>query len=154
MLLNSSTTEEIAEYIVNVRRNANVYHPGSKPTLIFHWEASQVHSLADELDTRLLEIDQQKIYRFEYDYVSNTVFIKIGESRLNGQVQNGLRNYLQLAIKGLLNTTNNQRLSKSLQPIVDWGTARVDLEGKLLKHPDASYGTKTAPLPFLVCEIS
>ena len=84
MLLNISTTEKIAEYIVNVRRNANVYHPGSEPILVFHWEASQVHGLADELNNRLLEIDQQKLYRFEYDYVSNTVFIKIGESRLHG----------------------------------------------------------------------
>jgi hypothetical protein len=152
VLLNFSTTGEIVEYIVNARRNVSVCHLGSEPILSFHWQASQVHSLAEELDARLLEIDQQKIYRFEYDYVSKIVFIKMSESILHAKAYNGLRDYLKRCIEGFIDA-KDPRFSAPLKFVDDYGPASIKVENKLLKAPDASFG-KIGALPSLLCEVS
>jgi hypothetical protein len=89
-----STIEEIIDYIVNARQS------GSESLAGFRWQADQVHDLSEQLDARLLELDELRVRRFEYDYESQTVYIDIlGESPAHQLVQSELAGYLDSSCK-------------------------------------------------------
>jgi hypothetical protein len=145
-----STIEEILDYIVSSRQN------GTDSIIGFHWQASQVHDLDEQLDARLLELDERKIRRFEYDYESETVYLDItGESTLHYQVQAGLRDCIKnrnakLSALGFIDDPEIRRLIRSIK---ERGTASIESEGKICKQADVSFGQAGA-LPSLVCEVS
>ncbi|KAK4149698.1 hypothetical protein C8A00DRAFT_37700 [Chaetomidium leptoderma] len=139
VFLDVSTIEEVIEYIVNSRQNISACHWGSEPLLSFHWQASQVHDLSEQLDARLVEIGQPKIQRFEYDYESKTVFLKIGESRLHYKVQIGLRDYIMNYIAKSV-ATADPTIRDFLRSIEEPGTALIEYQDKLCKQPDGSFG--------------
>jgi len=147
-----STIEEIIEYIVNTRQ-----HPSAldgQPILGFHWRASEVDELSEQLDARLVELDEAKIHRFEYDYKSETVYLNMmGESTLHYQVQRGLRDYIRSCIAKSLATANDARIRDLLRSIRELGTADIKYESKICKQPDGSFG-QADTLPSLVYEVS
>lgn len=110
--------------------------------------------LSEELDARLIELDQPKIRRFEYDYESKTVYLDImGESLLHYKVQSGLRDYVKNYIAKLLATANDPIIRDSLRSVHESGTANIKSDGRLLKQADISFG-QAGTLPSLVCEVS
>ncbi|KAK4106671.1 hypothetical protein N658DRAFT_563444 [Parathielavia hyrcaniae] len=130
--LKVSTIDEILDHIVNFRKS------GTESLLSFHWQASHIHDLFEQLDSRLLELDQPKIRRVEYDYGSKTVFLDImGESSLHFKVQIGLRDYVKDHIRKLLATANDPMIRNKLRSIDEPGTANIESDGKLLKQADS-----------------
>ena len=153
VFLDVATIEDVIEYIVKARQNLSARHWGREPILSFHWQASQVHDLSEQLDARLVEIDQPKIHRFEYDYEFETVFLKMCESKLHYKTQIGLGDHIKNHIAKLLATANDPRILHSLRSIDEPGTALIEYEGKICKQPDVSFGP-VGPPPSLVCEVS
>ncbi|KAK0659744.1 hypothetical protein QBC41DRAFT_368900 [Cercophora samala] len=105
--LDVSTIEEIIEYIISAR------HRGSESILSFQWQADRLDYLFEQLDTRLVELDERKIRRFEYDYESSTVHIDImGESEFHYQVQAGLRDYIKNRLAERIATTDDPTIRR------------------------------------------
>ncbi|KAK3896504.1 hypothetical protein C8A05DRAFT_48452 [Staphylotrichum tortipilum] len=151
-----SAIEEIIECIVNTRQDLSAHDCdcAGESILSFHWQASEVDELSEQLDARLVELDEPNIRRFEYDYESETVYLDImGESTLHYQVQRRLRNYINSRIAQLLAMTNDARIRDLLRSIEELGTADIKYESKICKQPDASFG-QAGTLPSLVCEVS
>jgi len=147
-----STIEEIIKYIVNTRQHLGALDGES--ILAFHWQASQADELFERLDARLVELDERKIRRFEYDYESGTVYLDImGESRLHFKVQIGLRDHIKNQIVKWRATANDARIRDLFSSIDEPGTAVIKYEGKIYKQPDVSFGRED-DLPSLVCEVS
>ncbi|KAK4095954.1 hypothetical protein N658DRAFT_511624 [Parathielavia hyrcaniae] len=130
--LEVSTIDQILDHIVNSRKS------GTESLIGFHWRASHVNNLFEQLDARLLELDQPKIRRVEYDYTSKTVFLDImGESPLHFKVQIGLRDYIKDHICKLLVTASDPMIRTLLRSIDEPGTANIESDGKLLKQADS-----------------
>lgn len=148
VLLDVSTIEEIIESIVNARQDA------SESVLSFHWQPSQVDDLSEQLDARLVELDEPKIRRFEYDYESETAYLDImKESPFHYQVQAGLRDYLKDCLAKLLVATDDTEIRQLIRSAKEQGTASIEYENKLCKQADVSFG-QAGTLPSLVCEVS
>jgi hypothetical protein len=113
-----------------------------------------VDDLSEELDARLIQLDQPKIRRFEYDYESETVYLDImGESVLHYKVQIGLRDHIKNHIAKLLATANDPTIRDALRSVDEPGTANIKSDGKMFKQADVSFG-QAGTLPSLVCEVS
>ncbi|KAK3300414.1 uncharacterized protein B0H64DRAFT_369672 [Chaetomium fimeti] len=147
VFLNVSTAEEVIECIINAHDNVGTGDWGSLPLLSFHWDdASRVDDLSDRLFVRLRELDRPKIHRFEYDYESKTVFLKISESEFRYQVQMGLRDYLRKYtgfppfMEKLVVTASDEIFRDSLEAIEDWGWVTIEYGNKLYKQADVSFG--------------
>ncbi len=150
MVRDFSTIEEIIEYIVNTH-DCDL---ARESILGFYWQANEVDELFEQLDARLVELDELKIRRVEYDYESETVYLDImGESRLHSKVQIGVRDYIKNNIAKLLATENDARIRDFLRSIDEPGTAVIKYESKIYKQPDVSFG-QAGTLPSLVCEVS
>ncbi|KAK4035288.1 hypothetical protein C8A01DRAFT_48494 [Parachaetomium inaequale] len=134
-----STIEEIIDYIVNTRQ-ARYAHDGDcagESLLGFHWQASEVDELSKQLDARLVELEELKIHRFEYDYESATVYLDIlGESRLHYTVRMGRRDHIKNHIAKSLATAKDVGIRALLRSIDEPGTAVVECERNILKQPD------------------
>jgi hypothetical protein len=113
-----------------------------------------VDDLSEKLDARLIQLDQPKIRRFEYDYESETVYLDImGESVLHYKVQIGLRDHIKNHIAKLLATANDPTIRDALRSVDEPGTANIKSDGKMFKQADVSFG-QAGTLPSLVCEVS
>ncbi|KAK4237598.1 hypothetical protein C8A03DRAFT_44569 [Achaetomium macrosporum] len=124
--LDVSTIEEILDHIVSSRQS------GTESILGFHWQASQVHDLSEQLDARLVELDQIKIRRFEYDYESETVYLDImGESPIHYH---------------LLIATDDPAIRRLIRSAEEHGTISIKYEKKLFKQADVSFG-RSEPRP-------
>ncbi|KAK4034167.1 hypothetical protein C8A01DRAFT_49404 [Parachaetomium inaequale] len=146
--LEVSMIDEILDYIVSSRQS------DTESIFGFHWQASQVDNLSEQLDARLVVLNQPKIRRFEYDYKSETVYLDIiGESVLHYKVQIGLRDYIKNHIAKLLAIANDPTIRDSLRSIDEPGTANIKSDGKIFKQADVSFG-QAGTLPSLVCEVS
>ncbi|GAB1319537.1 hypothetical protein MFIFM68171_09747 [Madurella fahalii] len=135
--LDVSTVEEIIDYIVSARQR------GSESLIGFHWQASKVHDLSEQLDARLLELDEPKIQRFEYDYESETVYLDFkGKSEFHYQVRAGLRRYIENRIAELsaLATMYDPEIRRLIGSISERGAFLMEYEGKICKQADASFG--------------
>jgi hypothetical protein len=122
----------------------------------FHWQASQVRDLSEQLDARLLELDQIKIRRFEYDYESETVYLDVmGESEFHYQVQAGLRRYIENRIAELsaLATIDDPEIHSLIRSVKERGTFLMEYGDKICKQADVSFGP-VGSLASLVCEVS
>ncbi len=149
-----STIEEIIQCIFDTRQDAHNREFAGQLTLAFHWQASEVDELSEQLDARLVELDEQKIRRFEYDYKSETVYLDImGESTLHVKVQNGLRDYIKNQILKWRATAIDTRIRDLFRSIDEPGTADIKYESKIRKQPDGSFG-QAGTLPSLVFEVS
>ncbi|KAJ4287900.1 hypothetical protein N0V88_007520 [Collariella sp. IMI 366227] len=111
--LDFHTLDKIAKYIVDAHHQAN------EAILVFPWLASEVPSLTHHHDDRLVELDQPKARRFEYDYQSKLVYLDImSESEFHYQFQAGLRDYLKDGVTELLGATEDPTLRKRIRAIV------------------------------------
>lgn len=151
-----SKIEEIVKCILDTRQDA--YNRGFPGQLIlgFHWQATQVVELLEQLDAKLIELDQLKIHRFEYDYKSETVYLSImGESQFHFQVQAGTRRHIEyhLAKLAARTTMDDSEIHFLVQSIYERGTADIEYEGKIFTQVDISFA-QPGTLPSLVCEIS
>ncbi len=158
-----SAIEDIIKYIINTRQDVGAHDCdcdcdcASKSILGFHWqasEASEIDELFERLDARLVELDEPKIHRFEYDYESETVYLDImSESRLHSNVQIGLRDHIKNHILKWRTKANDARIRDLFKSIAEPGTAVIKYERKIHKQPDVSFG-QADTLPSLVCEVS
>ena len=146
-----SPIEKIINNIVSTR------HRGSEPILSFQWQADKVDELLDQIQARLLQCDEPKVRRFEYDYGSNTVYLNIvGESAFQLQVQQGLYERLKdrLAELPTLDGIDDPEVCRLIRSIKSKGTALVKYKSKLCQQPDVAFGQKGISVPSLVCEVS
>ncbi len=151
-----STIEEIIQCISDTRQDAYNREFAGQLILGFHWQASQVDELLEQLVAKLAERDEHKIHRFEYDYESETVYLHIlGESELHYQVQAGIRRYIEhrLAELAALATMDDPELRHLIRSIKERGTFLIKHESKICKQADVSFG-QAGTLPSLVCEVS
>ncbi|KAK4155045.1 hypothetical protein C8A00DRAFT_42278 [Chaetomidium leptoderma] len=133
--LDGYTFDKIIDYIVDA------HHHRNESILSFSWPANQVHDLSERLDNRLAELDQLKIRRFEYNYISGTVYLDImDETTFHYQVQAGLRDYLRYSLAELLVATDDTQISQLIRSIWERGTADIKYENKLCKQADVSFG--------------
>ncbi|KAK4151054.1 hypothetical protein C8A00DRAFT_45679 [Chaetomidium leptoderma] len=147
--LDVSTIEEIIDHIVSARQRDSSH---SESMTVFHWQASQAYDLSNRLDARLVELDEPKIRRFQYNYESETVYLDIrGESEFQYRVQAGLRDYINNQLAELLATTDDPPIRQLIRSINESGTFLEKYDGKLCKQADVSFGL-VGPLPSLVCE--
>jgi hypothetical protein len=153
VLLRVSTIDEIINHIAGARNNASGFQWGIVPILSFHWPASQLHEF-DQLDARLVEIDQPKLRRFEYDYVTGIVYIDImPESPLHARFKAAICEDLRVSLAELFAVTSNATIRQLIESIGEHGTASIKLEGKLHKQADISFA-QAGNLPLFVAEIS
>ncbi|KAK4151194.1 hypothetical protein C8A00DRAFT_36168 [Chaetomidium leptoderma] len=130
--LDGYTFDQITDHIVDA------YHHRNETILSFHWQASQVHDLSEQLDARLVERGERKIRRFEYDYESETVYLDIrGKSKLHSKVQTGLSDYIENQVTKLAATANDPIIQDTLESIYELGTSNIDYKGKLLRQADS-----------------
>ncbi|KAK3897135.1 hypothetical protein C8A05DRAFT_48129 [Staphylotrichum tortipilum] len=151
-----STIEEIIKYIVNTRQGLSTHDCNcvGESILGFHWQASEVDKLFEQLDARLAALNEPKVHRSEYDYESETVYLNImGESTLHYQVQSGLRDYIMGRIAKLFATATDPTIRGFLASIKELGTADITYQSKIHKQADVSFGQGDNP-PSLVCEVS
>ena len=149
-----STIEEIIKCIFDTRQDAHNREFAGQLILGFHWQASKVDELFEQLDAGLAERNEPKIHRSEYDYESETVYLNImGESTLHSKVQNGLRDYIKNQILKWRATANDARIRDLFKSIDEPGTADIKYESKIRKQPDGSFG-QAGTLPSLVFEVS
>ncbi len=156
MVRDFSTIEEIIQCISDTRQDAYNREFAGQLILSFHWQASQVDELFEQLDARLAELDEPKIHRFEYDYESETVYLDImGESELHYQVKAGIRRYIEdrLAELVTLATMDDPEIRRLIRSIKERGTVLIKYESKIRKQADVSFG-QAGTLPSLVCEVS
>ena len=154
MFLHVSTFNEIIDQIVNARNNARGSQWEIVPILSFDWPASQLDEL-NQLDARLVEMDQLKVRRFEYDYVSGTVYIDVmPESPLHARFQVDICEDLWVSLAELFAVTNNGAIRQLIESLSDRRReASIKLEGKLHKQADISFA-QAGRLPLFVAEIS
>jgi hypothetical protein len=146
--IDASTVEEIIDYIVSARQR------GSESLIGFRWQAEQVHDLSEQLDAGLLERDESRVGRFEYDYESQTVYIDImGESRVHQHVQSELARYLDLRLAKERFATDDPQVHGLMQSVKNHGTISIQYGNQLFKQSDICFG-QTAAVPSLVCEVS
>ncbi len=120
-------------------------------SLCFRWPADQVESLHSKL---LQHPDLDHPARFEYDYQSNTVSLKITEKSGHSQyaLVSGLTVYSRA--RGLALTIPDETVREQAKKIVPLNTARVYIEGKIWKQPDSSFASLEDAKATMVCEVS
>ncbi|KAK4233491.1 hypothetical protein C8A03DRAFT_47977 [Achaetomium macrosporum] len=102
------------------------FRTGTGLILGFNWQASQVDDLPEQLDARLIELDQTNIRRFEYDYETETVYLDImSECPFHYQ---------------LLVATEDTTIRDLIRSAKEQGTASIKYENKLRKQADLSFG--------------
>jgi FMN phosphatase YigB (HAD superfamily) len=154
VFLNVSTIGEIIDYIVNARKNASELYHYQLPIVCFHWQPSRVRDLDEQLHRTLIEVDEMKIRRFEYDYESETVYLDISpQSSLQYQVQAGIRDHLKDWLTRLVVATDSTAISELIESAEGLGPYTMEYGNKLYKQADVSFVT-AGTLPFLVCEVS
>lgn len=145
-------------YIVKVHEDLRTNDSGcfAEWIISIHWqvtEASEVAELAGRLDTTLIELDELRIYRFEYDYESETLYLDIwGGSILHSQVQMGLRDCIRNQILKLQATANGKDVRDLFKSINKNGTVDIEYKRKIYKQADVSFGPRFT-IPSLVCEV-
>ena len=155
VFINPSTFEEIIECIINTHENtADDDDWGSQPLLCFHWDdASQAPDLSERLWLTMRQMDKPKIWRFEYDYASKTVFLKIADSEFRCQVHMGLDKYINIFIQKAKLMGNDLSLRRLIRSVHNRLHILVAYDGKLCKQPDISFG-RIWEVPSMVCEVS
>ncbi|KAK4141193.1 uncharacterized protein C8A04DRAFT_39325 [Dichotomopilus funicola] len=148
LLPSISTIENVINAITSSRER------GIASSLRFHWEVSKVEELSEKLNIRLVQLDQPKVRRFEYDYESETVYLDImGESPLHYQSQAGLSRCLQSCLAYSRFAPMEFEVVQLIDSVVDRGTTNVKFGCKLWKQPDVAFGrVDSDSLPPLVCE--
>lgn len=153
-----STVKEIIEYIVNTRQDlkaASNFDCAGEVIVGFHWQASKANELFERLDAALLDLDQPKISRCEYDYESETVYLDImTESKLHSGVQTGLHCHIRDQIRNQIATEPNISIRHLLKSIRGFSTASMLYEEKINSQPDLSFGRIDSLLPSLIGEVS
>jgi hypothetical protein len=115
-----------------------------------------VHDLSEQLDARLLERNQPKIRRFDYDYKSETVYLDImPESEFHSEIQAMFGNFLRNRLHELAANLDNDdpETAHLIDSIAVRGTANIKYKNKLCFQPDVAFGQPNT-LPSLVCEVS
>lgn len=155
MFINPSTFEEIVECVINTHKNTMGSSDwGSQPLLCFHWDdASQAPDLSERLWLTMRQMDKPKIWRFEYDYASKTVFLKIADSEFRDQVHRGLSDYINFFIRKAKFTGNDLSLRRLIRSVQDHLDILIAHDDKLCKQPDISFG-RIWEVPSMVCEVS
>ena len=116
---------------------------------------SEVSDLGHSLDLQLVELDQIKVRRMEYDYKSGLVHLDIRyESSFHYHVRYGLCDYLRRdSVAALFGATNDPALGQQIRDLSNCSHALIEYEGKLFQQADLSFCLPGA-LPSLVCEFS
>jgi len=142
--------DQIIQHIVNA------YRDGTESIISLHCPADGAWDLGARINEKLVELDQIKIQRFEYDYQSGIAYIDImPESSLHFQMLVGTHNHTEISLARFIATIPDAALRQRIvREILDFGTARIEKEGKILKQGDFTFGTIKNKLPSLVGEVS
>lgn len=148
--VDGSSFDEIIQHIIDAHRDR------TESIISLHYPANAAYDLGVRIDKKLVELDQIKIQRFEYDYQSGIVYIDImPETSLHAQMLVGTHNYAEIGLARFIaavpDATFRQRI---VGEILDFGTADIAKEWKLLKQGDFAFGSKRNKLPSLVGEVS
>jgi hypothetical protein len=145
--LNFPTGVKIVRHILSTRTC------GTESIISFHWKPSGVDGLFKGLGSRLKELSEFEIRRFEYDYESETVYLDITEETLlQHRVQAGIRGFLQKYLNDLVANVDDSAIRQLTERIEEKGASLMQYKGKICKQADVSFGLPHC-LPSLVCEI-
>jgi len=142
--------DQIIQHIVDAHRDS------TESIISLHCLADAARDLCARINEKLVELDQIKIHRFEYDYESGIAYIDIMvETSLHFQTLVGTRNYSEIEFARFIATipdpAHRQRI---VREILDFGTTSIEKEDKILKQGDFSFGSIKNKLPSLVGEVS
>ena len=142
--------DQIVQHIVNAHRD------GTESIISLHCPADAALDLATRVDEKLVELDQNKIQRFEYDYQSGIAYLDImPKTSLHFQMRVGTHNYTEISLARFLAKMPDAALRKRITgEILNFGTADIKKEEKILKQGDFAFGTTKNKLPSLVGEVS
>ncbi|KAK3363163.1 hypothetical protein B0T25DRAFT_491617 [Lasiosphaeria hispida] len=137
--------DQIVQHIVNARRD------GTESIISLHCPADAAWDLGVRIDEKLVELDQIKIHRFEYDYQSGIAYIDImPETNLHFQMLAGTHNHTEISLARFIAMIPDAALRQRIVgEILDFGTADIAKEGKILKQGDFAFGTIKNKLPSL-----
>jgi hypothetical protein len=144
------SVDQIVQHIVNAHRD------GTESIISLHWPADAAWDLGVRIDEKLVKLDQIKIQRFEYDYQSGIAYIDImPETSLHFQMLVGTHNHIEISLARFIGTISDAALRQRIvREILDFGTASIYKEQKILKQGDFAFGTFKNKFPSLVGEVS
>jgi hypothetical protein len=120
----------------------------------FHWAADRVETLYSNLQ-RQRDISNF-ISRFEYDYKSNTVSLKMGESRGHASLAGIINMILLQRFISSATAAATSMDKKDVKPIFPLFSARIHQKYKIWYEPDGSFGVfeRNGIKPTVVSEVS
>jgi hypothetical protein len=141
--------DEIVQHIVAAHRDRT----GS--ILSLRWPADAPLDLCARIDEKLVELDQIKIRRFEYDYQSGIAYIDIMlETHLNSQIRMGTSEYAEISLGRFVAKIPDDALRQRIvREFLNLGTAIIEKEAKILKQGEFTFGSVMNKLPSLVGEV-
>ncbi|KAK3296719.1 uncharacterized protein B0H64DRAFT_423149 [Chaetomium fimeti] len=129
------TIEDVLDYVVNSRQS----NTGS--IIGFHWLASDVHHLYQQLNARLFDLAEPKVQRFEYDYESQIVYLDImDESPIHHHVRMRLRDHIIADLATLIAVTDGPLIRQLTRSIGEYDPIPIEFENKLFKQADLAFG--------------
>ncbi|KAK5651233.1 hypothetical protein OQA88_12697 [Cercophora sp. LCS_1] len=142
--------DQIIQHIVDAHRD------GTESIISLHYPADAVRDLGARINEKLVELDQIKIQRFEYDYQSGIAYIDImAETSLHHQMLARARNHAEICLARFVAKIHDAALRQYIiDRILDFGTTDIDKEEKILKQADFAFGSVINKLPSLVGEVS
>jgi len=142
--------DEIVQHIVDAHRN------GTESILSLRWPADAPWDLYTRINEKLVELNQIEIRRFEYDYKSDIAYIDImKETSFHFQMLVGTHNYAEISLASFVATIPDDALRQRIvREILDFGTASIEKEAKILKQGGFAFGSVKNKLPSLVGEAS
>lgn len=120
----------------------------------FHWAADQVETFYSDL-LRQRDISNF-ISRFEYDYKSNTISLKMGESRGHASLAGIINTILLQRLIGSAIAAASGMDEKDVKHIFPLFSAKIHQKYKLWYEPDGSFGVfeRNGIKPTMVSEVS
>ncbi|KAH6628189.1 hypothetical protein F5144DRAFT_492561 [Chaetomium tenue] len=139
------TFDQIVAYIVDARRR------GTESVISLPYPADPAWDLGERLDEKLVDLDELKIRRFEYDYQSGIAYIDIRpETSLHSEFLYRAQQYFLSSLARYTVTIQDAALrQRIIKHIRNLGTSRIAVEGTILKQADFAFGFAMNPLPCL-----
>ncbi len=139
------TLDQVLTHIDRVSRDLELPGP-----VTFHWPATRLDNLVRHHRIIVL-CESHQILNFNYNYATETVsFDTMVERNLHEQVQLGINQLLESAIRSLAATVDNEEMRGRLRTVARTGIAGVVQPGRLRTEPDIAFRERlmlSPPLP-------
>jgi hypothetical protein len=141
---------DIIRHIINARRE------GTESIISIRHPASDAYDFAERLEDKLIQRDQIKIRRCEYNFDTGILYLDIrGEGPLHALVVDGIKINMREGVTGLIPTIHDATIRDRMSKVLQLGHVDIMRSGIIWKQADVSfYDMGSGRLSSVVGEIS